>query len=212
VVTETVTELLEVTPGWEVSHRPPGATGSSWLPASLASGYQKFALNLASRLAVWRLARAPRPDAFIIDEGFGACDADHLESMASALEALACAPGGPRLVFLVSHVDALKARVERALALEVAPGGSRVVNAEPAPRAPPPAASAAASAPASAARGAKPAPAPPFQPPPLVPDPKNAGRMWCELCQQTLSGAVRVAAHPATKKHQAACERAAKRL
>jgi len=99
------------------------------LPVALGSGYQKFILGLATRLAIWRLAAAPRPDAFIVDEGFGACDDEYLDSLAGALEALAAAPGGPRLIFVVSHVDTLKARLERALTIETGPAGSRVVAA-----------------------------------------------------------------------------------
>jgi DNA repair exonuclease SbcCD ATPase subunit/predicted phosphodiesterase len=98
------------------------------VPASLGSGYQKFVLSLAARLAIWRLSTSPRPDAFIIDEGFGACDEEYLEAMAIALESLASAPGGPHLVFIVSHVDTLKTRLERYLEIEVLPAGSRVTN------------------------------------------------------------------------------------
>lgn len=98
------------------------------LPASLASGYQKFVLGLASRLAIWRLSSIPRPDAFIIDEGFGACDDDYLDLMANALEALSVAPDGPRLVFIVSHVDALKTRLERSIDLITMPNEPTRVN------------------------------------------------------------------------------------
>ena len=94
---------------------------SQFLPASLASGYQKFVLGLAARLAIWRLSAIPRPDAFIIDEGFGACDEDYLELMANALESLSAAPDGPKLVFIVSHVDMLKTRLERSIDLITGP-------------------------------------------------------------------------------------------
>jgi DNA repair exonuclease SbcCD ATPase subunit/DNA repair exonuclease SbcCD nuclease subunit len=102
---------------------------SNWLPVSLGSGYQRFVLSLAGRLAIWRLSSSPRPDAFIIDEGFGACDDEYLDALATALETLATTIGGPRLVFVVSHVDTLKARLERALEIELLPHGSKVVNA-----------------------------------------------------------------------------------
>ena len=92
---------------------------ASWLSATLASGYQRFALSLATRLAIWRLARSPRIDALVIDEGFGACDDEYLAGLALALESLASAPGAPCLIFVVSHVDALKDRVEHALEITV---------------------------------------------------------------------------------------------
>lgn len=98
------------------------------LPASLGSGYQKFVLSLAARLAIWRFSDNPRPDAFIIDEGFGSCDEEYLDSMACALETLATSPQGPKLLFIVSHVDVLKMRVEKALEIVVNPTGSYVSN------------------------------------------------------------------------------------
>ena len=103
-------------------------TDQNWIPVSLSSGYQKFVLSLATRLSIWRLSCSPRPDAFIIDEGFGACDENYLDSMASALETLSTVPGGPRLVFIVSHIDTLKTRVERPLEITVNPSGSYVSN------------------------------------------------------------------------------------
>jgi hypothetical protein len=58
-------------------------------------GYQKFVLSLAARLTLWRLSAGPRPDAFLLDEGFGSCSADSLSGIVQALEALAATPGGP---------------------------------------------------------------------------------------------------------------------
>jgi hypothetical protein len=48
--------------------------------------------------------------------------------MANALEALSVAPDGPRLVFIVSHVDALKARLERSIDLIAMPNEPTRVN------------------------------------------------------------------------------------
>lgn len=118
--------VVQVNDDYEIFQK--NLTDNYYLPASLCSGYQKFVLNLAARLAIWHLSTSARPDAFIIDEGFGACDDEYLDSMANSLEALASTPNGPRLIFIVSHVDVLKARVERALEIKVYPTGSRVVN------------------------------------------------------------------------------------
>jgi len=118
--------VVQVNDDYEIFQK--NSTDNYYLPASLCSGYQKFVLNLAARLAIWHLSTSARPDAFIIDEGFGACDDEYLDSMANSLEALASTPNGPRLIFIVSHVDVLKARVERALEIKVYPTGSRVVN------------------------------------------------------------------------------------
>ena len=186
------------------------APGSEWLPASLGSGYQKFVLSLASRLAIWRLSASPRPDAFIIDEGFGACDEENLEAMATALEALASAPGGPRLIFVVSHVETLKARLERALVIESHAAGSRIANAPPRPVA------------ARAPRGAIPAArararicepvaaAPdPAAVDPLRPDAANAANVYCDVCRQSLRASW-ATKHLASAKHAAAAAKAAR--
>lgn len=195
----------EINEDYSVSIR---TSEGDWLPASLGSGYQKFVLSLAARLAVWRLSAAPRPDAFIVDEGFGACDEDYLESMVVALESLAAAPGGPRLVFVVSHVDALKVRLERALEIESLPMGSRVANALR------------RQAPAALARRqnhapAEPAPAElaPAEPAPAVmmvlpPDAEKVGNVYCEVCHQSLRASW-ANKHLASAKHITAEAKAA---
>jgi DNA repair exonuclease SbcCD ATPase subunit len=110
------------------------------LPIGLGSGYQRFVLGLAARRALWTLAEVPLPDASIIDEGFASCDderlgavADHLVTAASASAAALVAglpPSlrGPRLHFAVSHVEALKIRLERPLAITRITGYSHVTN------------------------------------------------------------------------------------
>jgi len=165
------------------------------LPASLGSGYQKFVLSLAARLAIWRLSASPRPDAFVVDEGFGSCDEDYLESIAVALESLAASPSGPKLVFLVSHVDALKVRVERALEIEVMPSCSRVSNSAQAynnvmlPSGP------------GENNGAV------MVENTLIPDPENVGKLYCEICRQSLRLAWG-AKHLSSKKHDSAVKKA----
>jgi hypothetical protein len=181
--------------------------GSEWLPASLGSGYQRFVLSLAARLAIWRLSTSPRPDAFVVDEGFGACDEDYLEAMATALEALAAAPGGPRLVFVVSHVDALKTRLERTLEIEMLPTGSRITNSAasrlaPAPRLAQRARRAADASPA----GAAPADGPGELDAGLRPDPDNPSNVYCPACRQSLRAAW-AARHLVSAKHAAALAR-----
>jgi hypothetical protein len=165
------------------------------LSVSLASGYQRFALSLAARLAIWRLARAPRADALVIDEGFGACDDEYLASLAGALEALATAPGAPRLIFVVSHVDALKDRVERALEItrHATPAGtsSRIANVAVAP-------GAATAAPAAPAPGAE-----------LPIDPTDNKKRICTVCATSI-GASAVARHLGSEKHAAATRKAAR--
>jgi len=114
---------VDINPNYDVYIKSP----NSILPSGLGSGYQKFVLSLAARLAIWRLSTNPRPDAFIIDEGFGACDEFYLNAIMTALESLSTAPDGPKLLFLVSHVD-LKNRIERPLEIKIFPSGSKIVG------------------------------------------------------------------------------------
>jgi DNA repair exonuclease SbcCD ATPase subunit/predicted phosphodiesterase len=156
------------------------------LPASLGSGYQKFVLSLAARLAIWRFSDNPRPDAFIIDEGFGSCDEEYLDSMACALETLATSPQGPKLLFIVSHVDVLKMRVEKALEIIVNPTGSYVANTKS----------------TQALMVADEAP----DIGELVVDPERDGYLHCAACRKSIlvSGAKR---HLGSKTHASAIER-----
>jgi hypothetical protein len=101
---------------------------SSSISISLSSGYQKFVLNLAARLAIWRLTAHTRPDAFIIDEGFGACDEEYLDSMITALEILAQSPDGPKLLFVVTHLENMKVKLERILQIQIKPENGNTVN------------------------------------------------------------------------------------
>jgi DNA repair exonuclease SbcCD ATPase subunit len=166
---------VELTPSYDMNHR--NSPDEEWLPASLSSGYQKFALGLAARLAIWRLAVTPRPDAFVIDEGFGSCDEDNLDALVEALQVLAATPGGPRLTFVVSHVPELKAKLERALEIEVLPGGSRIVQGNVARETPVEVADAAD----AADRDGHSVP----REIPLRPDAADPTKLWCEVCRKT---------------------------
>lgn len=119
---------IQIGTDYSLDHRELGGS-AVWLDIRLASGYQKFALGLASRLVMWRESAITLPDAIIIDEGFGSCDEINLESVGEALESLA-ASGGQKLLFIVSHLDALKSRIERPLTIDVGPIYSRVANTQ----------------------------------------------------------------------------------
>ena len=185
--------IIEITPEYDVKQC--NADSINWLPASLGSGYQKFVLSLAARLAIWRLSTSPRPDAFIIDEGFGSCDDEYLELMATALEALADAPGGPRLVFLVSHVDALKSRISRVLEINIHATGSRLVNSSVSSK------TVSASAVVSSKKVSH-----DYQANILHPDPENVNNVYCNVCNQSIKAAWS-ARHLASNKHESAIKK-----
>lgn len=96
-------------------------------PSSLASGYQRFVLSLATRLALHCIAEAPVLDALLIDEGFGALDTTHMAAAGAHLAAMAVV-GRPRIIFIVTHVGSLRDAIARTLPLaQTAEGHSQVM-------------------------------------------------------------------------------------
>ena len=103
----------------------------------------------------------------------------------------------------MSHVDALKVRLERALEIESLPMGSRVANAlrRQAPAVLAQLINAAAAEPAPAA------PAPTVMRP-LLPDAEKVGNVYCEVCHQSLRASW-ANKHLASAKHITAEAKAA---
>jgi DNA repair exonuclease SbcCD ATPase subunit len=169
---------VELTDAYDLLQQYPSGAAR---PVESCGGFEQFALGLAIRLALWRLIRTPKLSALFIDEGFESCDAKYLPRIASALEALVAAPDGPRLVFIITHSDALKIHVERMLDIEVHATGSRVVNAAPRPRERPPCDEKETdpdTAPALVERGRVVNV--------FVPDPDTPGHVWCTICEKSL--------------------------
>jgi len=98
------------------------------ISATLGSGYQKFVLGLAFRTALWKLAEVPLLDCQFIDEGFGCCDEDNLETIIQYLMASVSTPNAPRIIFIVSHIEALKNAIQSPLIINIKPSGSKVNN------------------------------------------------------------------------------------
>lgn len=90
----------------------------------LASGYQRFVLELAARGALTELARVPLPSMLLVDEGFGTLDEANLGRVAEGLETLALTPVGgrePPQVLAVSHRDDLRSYFAQTLEIESGP-------------------------------------------------------------------------------------------
>eukprot|EP00873_Tetraselmis_striata_P033948 jgi/Tetstr1/454212/TSEL_041131.t1 len=88
-------------------------------PMERASGYQRFVLNLAMRLALSRMgAPGHRIRHMFVDEGFAACDATNIRKTRLVLETL-MRLGGYHSVVIASHIEAVReaadvdVRVER---------------------------------------------------------------------------------------------------
>jgi DNA repair protein SbcC/Rad50 len=86
-------------------------------PTSLSGG-ETFLASLALALALAEIVgrQGGRLDAFFIDEGFGSLDPDHVDLAMDGIERLVT--GGPdRLVVVVSHLDAMRDRIEDLIVL-----------------------------------------------------------------------------------------------
>ena len=90
----------------------------------LASGYQKFAVDVASRIGLMEIAAVPLPDCLIIDEGFGCLDGENIQYVGNFLKNLA----KRRLLLVISHVEGLLPFIDRPLYVEQTPGGTSTVN------------------------------------------------------------------------------------
>ena len=79
--------------------------GDSRRPIELGSGMEKMISSLAIRTALIEVSAIPKPDIFIIDEGFGALDDTNLEACARLLISL---KRNFRNILVISHVDSIK--------------------------------------------------------------------------------------------------------
>ncbi len=78
-------------------------------PIGKASGFQRFIFSLALRIALAQLGGTPPASHIFIDEGFVACDSEHLAKVPTFLRALL---GIYRGVVLFTHLEELKDSVD----------------------------------------------------------------------------------------------------
>jgi exonuclease SbcC len=71
----------------------------------LGSGMERFIGSIALRLALHNVSSLPKSDVFIIDEGFGALDAESVEECCTLLKSL---KSYFKTVLVVTHVDVVK--------------------------------------------------------------------------------------------------------
>jgi len=96
--------------------------------ASLTSGYRRFVINLSLKMALWQITNAPIFDCLIIDEKISACDTAKLKNMMEFIENIAYNENLPSLVFLVSHLDYVKAKMQKFLTISKTNDGNIVKN------------------------------------------------------------------------------------
>ncbi|MDD6884910.1 MAG: SMC family ATPase [Eubacteriales bacterium] len=97
-------------------------------PVNTLSGGESFKASLAMALGlsdeIQSSAGGIRMDAMFIDEGFGSLDED---SLRQAVDTLAALTQGNRLVGIISHVSALKTRIEKQILVSKRrEGGSKI--------------------------------------------------------------------------------------
>ena len=93
-----------------------------WLMTS-TSGFEKFALSLAIRVALINISNLPRPNFLILDEPFGVLDAENLSNMNTLFSYL---KGSFDFIIVVSHIDAVKDIVDDNIDIKKENGFSKV--------------------------------------------------------------------------------------
>ncbi len=96
--------------------------GRQWL-MSLTSGFEKFALSLAIRVALINISNLPKMPGLVIDEGFGVLDAENLSQMDSLFSYL---KSYFDFIIIISHLDALRDIVDSHIEVKKENGFSKV--------------------------------------------------------------------------------------
>lgn len=91
--------------------REPGSSHN----VQMASGFEKFVCSVAIRVGMLSLSMLPKPNFIMIDEGFGAFDADNLGSVNLLLEYLRAEF---ETVIIISHIDLLKNDIDHIIVPE----------------------------------------------------------------------------------------------
>jgi DNA repair exonuclease SbcCD nuclease subunit len=84
-------------------------------PIEMGSGYQKFVISLAARVALIHVSNTPLLNGLIIDEGFSSLDFENRELAVDFLKELG---SYHELLFIISHLEALQVAMDRPLIIE----------------------------------------------------------------------------------------------
>ena len=101
----------------------PAAWLSPWLPAAPFQASLALALGLADEMQA--AAGGICLETLFVDEGFGSLDDEALEQAVRTLGGLT---EGNKLVGIISHVSALKTRIDRQIVVSKIRGGSSTVK------------------------------------------------------------------------------------
>lgn len=96
--------------------------GKKWL-MGLTSGFERFALSLAIRVALINISNLPRPNFLIVDEGFGVMDAENLSHMGTLFSYLKTSF---EFIIVISHLEAMRDIVDQHIEITKDDGFSKV--------------------------------------------------------------------------------------
>ena len=100
-------------------------------PYEKASGAQRFFVSLALRLAFSRMGAANMINAqMFLDEGFTACDTETMERVPTLLRSLIKDQEHLQTIFIVSHLDTLKAVADRNISITRGANSSKLLLGE----------------------------------------------------------------------------------
>lgn len=93
------------------------------ISADVASGFQKFILDLTFRETIYDIAQITIPSFLIIDEGFGSADESNRIMLKTYLQSLSSVYP---FIFIISHIDDFKACADSTLIIESTNGYSHI--------------------------------------------------------------------------------------
>jgi len=97
--------------------------GDNRWPLELCSGMERFISGIAIRVALINVCNLPRPNFLVIDEGFGALDSEHLQSLYMLFTYLKTQFD---FVMVISHIDSMRDVVDNLIEVKKIDGFSHV--------------------------------------------------------------------------------------
>jgi DNA repair exonuclease SbcCD ATPase subunit len=81
----------------------------------MSSGFERFVISLAIRVALTNVSNLPRPNFLVIDEGWGTMDSENLSQVKILLQFLKT---NFDFVVIISHLDSIKDSVDNLLEIK----------------------------------------------------------------------------------------------
>ena len=127
-VNNILTQIVEFTMDIETDGKNVNAyikyEDKKW-PLELCSGMEKFIAALALRVSLINISNLPRPNFMVVDEGFGALDADNMATMHALFDFLKT---NFDFIIVISHLDVMRDMVDKQLEIKKENGFSKIDN------------------------------------------------------------------------------------